>query len=257
MTLLSKARLASVSLVATLCACAVAQPTPELVAARQAYDQARRGVAGDKVPAEVYEAKRALRAAERAHEHKPGSTREADLAYVAHRRALEATVLGRTQLTRERIAAAKDHREIVLLAQRDHANAQVDRLRTMLAGRERKLVVLPGDVLFESDKSELLPLAITRLDEVAESLRSEPDAKSVVVRGHADSRGSTTHNEQLSQARAEAVRQHLVSRGLAPDRVVAEGMGERLPIADNRTVEGRATNRRVEIVVEDTGPAAR
>jgi outer membrane protein OmpA-like peptidoglycan-associated protein len=71
----------------------------------------------------------------------------------------------------------------------------------------------------------------------------------VTVEGHTDSRGADAMNLELSQKRAEAVRDYLVSRGVAASTVTALGKGEQMPLADNDSTDGRATNRRVEIVV--------
>jgi outer membrane protein OmpA-like peptidoglycan-associated protein len=70
-----------------------------------------------------------------------------------------------------------------------------------------------------------------------------------MIEGHTDDRGSDTANQQLSQSRADAVRSFLVERGMPPDRVQAVGKGESAPLTGNDTSEGRATNRRVEVVV--------
>jgi outer membrane protein OmpA-like peptidoglycan-associated protein len=73
--------------------------------------------------------------------------------------------------------------------------------------------------------------------------------KRIVVEGHTDSRGSDSANEKLSLKRAESVRTHLVSKGVPSDKIVATGLGESRPIASNDSPEGRANNRRVELVV--------
>jgi len=112
------------------------------------------------------------------------------------------------------------------------------------------VITLSGSVFFLSGKAELLPGAQTKLDQVAIALTTgDPDAK-IVVEGHTDSRGSDALNQDLSERRAAAVRSYLVSKGLAPERVVSQGVGPSRPIADNETPDGRANNRRVEIVVQ-------
>jgi outer membrane protein OmpA-like peptidoglycan-associated protein len=70
------------------------------------------------------------------------------------------------------------------------------------------------------------------------------------VQGYTDSQGSTSFNQELSQRRADAVRTYLVSHGMAADRITAQGFGPGNPVADNASPEGRADNRRVEIVVQ-------
>jgi len=112
------------------------------------------------------------------------------------------------------------------------------------------VITLSGAVLFASAKSELLPAAQLKLNTVAEALiQQDPDSK-IVVEGHTDSQGGEAYNQELSQRRAETVRTHLVSRGIAADRVTAQGFGFSRSIADNKSAEGRANNRRVEIVVQ-------
>lgn len=112
------------------------------------------------------------------------------------------------------------------------------------------VITLSGGVLFASAKSELLPAAELKLNSVAEALtQQDPDSK-IVVEGHTDSQGGASYNQDLSQRRAETVRAHLVSRGIAADRVTAQGFGPTRSIADNKSAEGRANNRRVEIVVQ-------
>jgi outer membrane protein OmpA-like peptidoglycan-associated protein len=74
--------------------------------------------------------------------------------------------------------------------------------------------------------------------------------ENIVVEGHTDSRGSDSYNLDLSERRAQSVRDYLVTRGVSANHCRAVGYGESRPVADNRTAEGRANNRRVEIVIE-------
>ena len=75
----------------------------------------------------------------------------------------------------------------------------------------------------------------------------------ILVEGHTDSHGSKVLNLELSQRRAQTVRDYLASQGIAPERIKAEGLGFTRPVANNKTAEGRANNRRVEIVVQPAG----
>jgi outer membrane protein OmpA-like peptidoglycan-associated protein len=112
------------------------------------------------------------------------------------------------------------------------------------------VITLSGGVLFTSGKSELMPAAQLKLNEVATALtEQDPDSK-MVVEGHTDSQGAASFNQDLSQRRAQTVRDYLVSRGIASDRITAEGFGPTRSVGDNATAEGRANNRRVEIVVK-------
>jgi outer membrane protein OmpA-like peptidoglycan-associated protein len=119
-----------------------------------------------------------------------------------------------------------------------------------LKEEERGLVVtLSGGVLFRSAESTLMPSARVKLDQVANALLAIR-ARNLIVEGHTDSRGTDAYNRNLSQRRADAVRDYLVQRGYPADHIQSRGQGEGSPIANNASAEGRANNRRVEIVVE-------
>jgi outer membrane protein OmpA-like peptidoglycan-associated protein len=113
---------------------------------------------------------------------------------------------------------------------------------------DRGVVVTLGDVLFEVGETELLDSATQNLRDVIELLESEPD-KQIRIEGHTDSTGPSDLNLRLSRLRAEAVRDALVDLGIDAGRLTAVGMGEDFPIATNGTVEGRARNRRVDVIV--------
>jgi len=133
-----------------------------------------------------------------------------------------------------------------------HARAAMASLEKIAAVKEeaRGLVItLNGSVLFATGQADLLPIAEERLTEVARALHDNPHGM-IVVEGHTDSTGSASANDELSRRRAESVRAYLVAHGVDAERVRAVGVGSRRPISDNRTVEGRANNRRVEIVVQ-------
>ncbi len=103
------------------------------------------------------------------------------------------------------------------------------------------------NIFFDFDKATLKPESEVELREVVRLLLAYPRAR-VEIQGHTDSVGSAAYNLQLSQRRAEAVRDFLISQGIAADRLTARGYGHTRPIADNRTEEGRARNRRTELV---------
>jgi outer membrane protein OmpA-like peptidoglycan-associated protein len=111
------------------------------------------------------------------------------------------------------------------------------------------VITLSGAVLFATGKYELLPIAREKLNEVAKALKDQ-GFKSILVEGHTDSRGNAAANEELSFKRADSVRTHLVSQGIPAEKIRATGLGSGRPVADNNSTEGRANNRRVEIVVE-------
>lgn len=111
------------------------------------------------------------------------------------------------------------------------------------------IVTLSGSVLFRSGEAMLLPGAETKLSQVVDAL-STMDPRNLVVEGHTDSQGSDQYNLGLAQRRADTVRSYLVSSGYPSGQVRSLGIGEGRPIADNNTNEGRANNRRVEIVIQ-------
>jgi outer membrane protein OmpA-like peptidoglycan-associated protein len=110
---------------------------------------------------------------------------------------------------------------------------------------ERTSVTLRG-VTFETGRSRLRPASYAVLDGVAAALRAAPEIR-IEVAGYTDSTGSATVNQQLSEARAAAVRAYLARRGVALDRMRARGYGPSAPVASNATAAGRAQNRRVEL----------
>jgi outer membrane protein OmpA-like peptidoglycan-associated protein len=116
------------------------------------------------------------------------------------------------------------------------------------------VITLSGGVLFVSNKSDLLPTAQVKLNDVAEALTKQDSESRIVVEGHTDSQGGASYNQDLSQRRAQSVRDYLVGRGIASDRLTSQGFGLTRPIADNASAEGRANNRRVEIVVQPASP---
>jgi len=105
--------------------------------------------------------------------------------------------------------------------------------------------------LFASNVSTLLPAAQDRLNRVADALLTTKERK-LIVEGHTDSQGSSGYNQELAQRRADVVRSYLISRGYSGDLIQAVGIGEDRPVTTNDNAEGRANNRRVEIVVNNT-----
>ena len=107
-------------------------------------------------------------------------------------------------------------------------------------------VLVLNNVRFEFDRSDLLPDSRTLLEQVAASLKDQPELK-IEVAGHTDSMGSDAYNLALSDRRAASVRSYLVKQGVPTANIYSKGYGERVPVATNNTDEGRALNRRVEI----------
>lgn len=241
--------------------------TSQLSDARRAYDDAAQSPARTHAPGELAEARVALDRAEAAHDDKPGSTREARLAERAERKARMAEAHGEaaadrrsgvsakadTRRSDERVAAEPTARESrsTRRSERD-ANAALQSLASVANVKEEPrgvVVTLSGSLLFPSGERDVSPIANRSMDQVAHALAQQPDSTRFEVDGYTDNTGSERENEQLSRQRAQAVADRLSQEGIDASRIRVEGRGEAQPIADNATSEGRAANRRVEIVV--------
>jgi len=278
--------------------CAATGPSPELMDARRAYDQARQSEAATYSPDKLLSAKQALERAEAAHADDSGSDEERSLAYVAQRKAQYATVYGMYEKDRrdqaETEQAYKDKQDMLrrsavqqateaqrtLAATWDNlsnarkelqtekqervkaeqsaaaAVASLSKIAQIKEEQRGTVITLDGQVLFVTGKAELLPIARDRLNQVAKSLKDLDDDKLVSIEGFTDSRGADDTNLKLSQDRANSVKDYLVSQGVRADKLRALGRGEANPVASNDTPEGRANNRRVEIVIQSSAQAA-
>jgi outer membrane protein OmpA-like peptidoglycan-associated protein len=264
-------------------ACGAAVAPQELHNARHAYTQASQGPAAQLAPAQLDTARQGLERANMAFGSGADESVVRDLAYIAEREvaiAVSAAALEQAnrniakyekeqddlrrqqqretqselERTKQELEAQKraiaTEREARLAAERSAA-AGLDRLEAVARVKQeaRGLVItLAGADLFANSEHSLLPLAKERLREVARLLleRGEP---TIVVEGHTDSRGSSDQNHELSLLRAREVRGYLISQGIPTSSIQAAGIGEERPVASNDTAEGRANNRRVEIVV--------
>jgi len=112
-------------------------------------------------------------------------------------------------------------------------------------------ISLKGDTLFDFDRAIVKPEGKAVLDRLVDEARSL-NLEVIVAVGHTDSVGSDTYNQKLSERRAAAVKAYIVSKGIPAARIYTEGKGEKLPIADNKTAEGRSKNRRVELEIVGT-----
>jgi outer membrane protein OmpA-like peptidoglycan-associated protein len=130
------------------------------------------------------------------------------------------------------------------------ALARANAAHKLAEGKFLYEVVLSDDsVKFPVNRDALSPEAEQRLSELVQRLKSENRNVYLEIQGHTDSAGSEMHNQQLGQARAEAVRRYLSSQGIALNRMATISYGETKPVAPNDNREGRAQNRRVAIVV--------
>lgn len=148
------------------------------------------------------------------------------------------------ELAEEKALRAEAERRAALAA------AELSKIAAVTQDERGMVITLSGSILFASAKSDLLPTAQAKLNDVATALLAGDPDTTFVVEGHTDSQGKEEANQYLSLKRANAVREYLISRDIAADRITAEGFGESRPVADNNTPEGRANNRRVEIVVK-------
>lgn len=112
-------------------------------------------------------------------------------------------------------------------------------------------VTYAADAFFDFNKSVLKPEGKAKLDDLVSKVKGI-NLEVIIAVGHTDSVGADAYNQKLSVARSESVKAYLVSKGIEKNRVYTEGKGEKQPVADNKTTEGRAKNRRVEIEVVGT-----
>jgi OOP family OmpA-OmpF porin len=112
-------------------------------------------------------------------------------------------------------------------------------------------VTYAADAFFDFDKAVLKPAGRAALDDLVSKIQGI-NLEVIIAVGHTDAVGNDAYNQRLSVRRAEAVKSYLVGKGVERNRVYTEGKGEKQPVADNKTSDGRAKNRRVEIEVVGT-----
>jgi outer membrane protein OmpA-like peptidoglycan-associated protein len=255
--------------------CAASVPI-ELTNAREAYRRASLGPAAEVAQAELHIANQSLAQAENSFQHDSDSYRTRDLAYVAQRKSELATATAAITIEKKNQSQAKSDYEATqakivtdtkeslsqtqtalsaeqsarAVAEKNAADAlaALAKLGSVKEEPRGTVITLSGSVLFASNQSTLLPEARTRLDQVLAVLLTTRE-RNITVEGHTDSQGTDANNLALSQRRADAVRNYLVQGSYQADLVKAQGLGEGTPIADNASAEGRANNRRVEIVI--------
>lgn len=239
-------------------------------------------VLASKAPSALEEAEQAVRLAEQ-----PLSDSEADQAlgahrvYVADRRIEIAISRATTRETEEQREQLSDQRTQVRLDARtaetersqaaanrmasENATAralsdaeatelqrQIDKLKA--ESTERGLVLTLGDLLFETGSAELQAGNTSNLGRLVTFLEQYPE-RNAVIEGHTDNVGSVDANQKLSERRAESVRSFLVDKGISSQRLTTKGLGQEQPLASNDSADGRRSNRRVEIII-DNPPAA-
>src|SRR5262245_13053148 len=171
--------------------------------------------------------------------------------------AREQAALARQNAERAAQAAAVAEEQAARAGQRGAISArraQLERELAELKARETEqgLVLTLGDVLFAPNQSEPTTAAMRKLSPFVTILKEQPQ-RSIRIEGYTDSRGPESYNLDLSQRRADAVRDFLVDNGISPRRITARGYGKANPVASNATLAGRRENRRVEVIVPREG----
>jgi outer membrane protein OmpA-like peptidoglycan-associated protein len=266
-----------------------ALPPKALVDARSEFQQAKGGVAIQLDPTDVHEADLALQRAEQAWADQPDDPNTIDLAVIAQRKAQIAEAQAAALKSQQDTDTAKRELMNVTASALQNARGQLDQTKqalnktqeqlqseqqlsaaqkAQLADMEAKLkdardtiakiaavkdddrgmvITLQGEVLFKTGKWDLKAGAMAKLDQIADALKGKETP--IVVYGFTDNVGAIDMNMDLSQKRAQSVRDYLVTKGIPQDLITAQGKGPADPISDNGSVEGRASNRRVELVV--------
>jgi outer membrane protein OmpA-like peptidoglycan-associated protein len=266
--------------ISAITACASAPPPRQLIDARAAYNEARLGKAAELAPAELHLAKMSLNAAEQAFQDDPESSETYTLSYVALRTAelvkvqaetkahkadldqaqreldrLEAEEIARTRnelaRTRSELASERQAREAAESREREALQKLAQAAALSVKEEPRgTVIVLPGSVLFTSGEYKLTSEAQQKLAMIADTLRPQAKNHEIVVEGHTDSKGTPTSNQVLSENRARAVMEYLITSGVPATAITSVGVGQVRPVADNATADGRANNRRVEIIIK-------
>jgi len=159
----------------------------------------------------------------------------------------------------ERSLLSKSQRDLAmkeqeLIAQKLEAQKKLDALnsKTISVYRDARGTILSmSDILFEFGKADLKQELKENLAEIAAILKNLLTESNIIIEGHTDNVGSAATNKKLSEQRASGVLQYLVDRGVDKKRLKSVGYGLEKPVADNKTEEGRAKNRRVELVIKD------
>ena len=178
----------------------------------------------------------------------------------AETRAREAEAQAREAEAKDREAEQARRQATATEQARAAEQAKAAALATELANLKaqqtgRGLVLTVGDVLFASGKAEVSSGAQRSIDKLADFLKAYP-RRNVLIEGHTDNIGDQDFNIKLSQQRADTVRNQLVERGVAPQRIRTKGYGSKFPVVDNDTTGGRQQNRRVEVVILEEGASA-
>ena len=188
-------------------------------------------------------------------------------AYMAQRHAQIASQQGEKAELQTQIESAEERRRALMLAEQtgdasaarseaEAAQQEAEMLRQRMAElqaeqTDRGMVLTLGDVLFDLNQADLKSAGEQTVGRLAQFMR-EYENRRVRIEGYTDSTGSDAYNQQLSERRAESVRNALLNQGISSRRIEIKGYGEQYPVASNENSAGRQQNRRVEIVISDT-----
>ena len=214
---------------------AIAQETTNVKLAEQALDAASEERNKILLKARTQEADQAKQLAEAHKRNAAISDKDAEVA-----RLQAGTMSAEAQKAKAATLAAQE--------QTKKLESQIEDLQARKS--ERGLVITLGDVLFDTNKSELRSGAQYTIDKLVAFLNEYPTRK-VLIEGFTDSTGTVEYKQQLSKRRAEAVRDILEAKGIDYRRLMTRGYGVEFPVASNETAEGRQRNRRVEVVISD------
>lgn len=216
--------------------------------ARANYQQAQNdpGLKADAdASADLVAAEKLLQQAETSWQEDHDFDETSHLSYLTDRKidlARAAASRDASKRTFDELSAQKDQ---ILLKARD---AEIAKLKAKRV--PQGILITLGDVLFDTARSNLKAGSLQEIYPVVEYLKEHPETI-VKIQGYTDSRGSEDYNIQLSQMRAESVRDFLISNGITPERITAQGLGKDYPVATNSTAVGRQQNRRVEVTITD------
>lgn len=242
------------------CASAPKQPVGAAAVRAQLTQLQSNQELASRAPVAIKEAEEAVRAAE-APVKKKDKAQGAHLVQLAKSKVEVAIARGEAKLAEDQRKNIGEQRQEMRLEARtqeaDAARREAEYLQSQLAElnaktTERGIIVTLGDVLFETGRSELRGNSTANLSKLTAFLQRYPD-RSVTIEGHTDSTGSDDSNMSLSQRRADAVRNYLLTQGVTSSRLSAYGKGESSPVGSNDSTSGRQLNRRVEVII--TNPA--
>ncbi|MCD2451619.1 OmpA family protein [Methylicorpusculum oleiharenae] len=233
-------------------------PTQSLLDARNSYNTARTNPEVTTLaPLELKDAGDTLSKADFASNEGKDDDTVNHLAYLTKQRVAIAEETAKRKTAEIAVTNAESKRNQVRLdartAEIDALKEEQQRLLNELNAKqtERGMMITLGDVLFSTAKAQLKSGGMRNVYKLADFMNQYPTYK-VSVEGHTDSRGSDEYNQDLSERRASAVYDALVSAGISRDRISARGYGEGLPIAGNDSPGSRQLNRRVEIILSDS-----